>query len=607
MRFLFDLAGVLVLLACSGALGLRLLGRYAGAFAPGERLLFAVGMGTWAMGLAQLALGSAGLLGPWTVAALWAAALAAGWTPARRLAGELRAAGLPRPPAEPFLLLAAACALAGLLFNYAPPLRDDSNYAYLAVARLYVRQGSTWPIEGIAHSYTPQGVEMLYAQLCAVVSPLSAKLLHWAFALLSGAALAALARSVSPGLPPGLPLAMFLSMPWVTNLVGTGKTDLGAVFYCLLFLRLLQAWAASEQSASLLLAGLFAAAAFSAKATLASAVAAAALALVWLGRRKGWGPALSQASLFLALTGAGAAPWLLRAWIAAGNPLYPEPLLGLPYDPYPALNYGAASGAFLSLGAALQHLFNGFVYQELIEGTGPLVWALAPWALARMGGAAPALGLTGGLQMLLTVIHWPTVILPRYLAPGISVLIVLGAPAALELTGGRRGRWLAAVFWLSLAVPGAALSAWFGIKRLPLFLGLQSETEFLERNWRADEPYAMHRFIRERVPGGSGILVTYHYLAASYHYPEHRLVGLGLFPPEFYARTPDAEALRALRAKGIDYVLLSPGLLFKVQPDGSLDCGPLGFRIGWFRKPNLGRLLVPVFASGDSTLYRIRA
>lgn len=599
-----DAALVAGLLAAAVGIGLPAAARLS-PDAPGERALFAGGIGLLALGLATFLLGLLGLLYFPVILGLWAAGWAFAWRGRARLLPPDFGfwSGLMRP--RRFFALFLASAGFNLLFSHSPPIMDDSVYIYLALPQAYAAGHSVMEVPENAHAYFPAVIEMLYTQLMLARPAEAAKLLNWAFGVLSALVAARLAFRHLGAERPGLTAALVYCMPWIASLSGSGKIDLGSMLFALLAAHALLFWLESpegRQSDRLFtLCGLMAGAHFATKYTGLAAVAALFLwALPRLLRERRWRPAL----LFAACAAAPASPWLMRNWVLIGNPVFPASLPGHPGDPYLyAFFHNQAASGWTDY---LLKTYNELLFGDLIWGTGPLIWALAPavllgWKLERDGRTARALAL-GGTMAVVTTAILPGAPLTRFLAPGL-VLMAAACGAWIDHRWDRAALWLRHVLLATTLFPGVAMSAWFAAKRLPLWLGMETREAFVRRNWNLLEDYIVHGFIRNEVPPGSRILFTYLNVAPAYFYPEHRAMGLGFYPPSFYERGLD-EAFRTLKSDGVRYLVTAPkDCVF--EPDGTCTLRVLGVRLTWLRQAQAqGRLRLLVH--GDSSaLYEI--
>ena len=425
LRNLFALGAGVAVVAVATGIGLRLFSlpllgllreRFGG---PLERSVLATAVGLGLLSLAVFVFGSAGLLSPWFWWPLIGLAGAGVWRPFRELVCDLRAAG------QQFARSAHPVALASVLFTviwcvihlallWAPPLEYDVLEYHLGSVAQYLRDGRISFLHENIYAAMPQNGEMLY--LLGMVlgggkynGLPAAHLLLFAGWLLSLCGVYALvARIIEAAVPRPLPqgegtlplrahfeqvapaLAVLLYV-----LIPLG-TQMAADFYVEHFQALFHLgalWAAcvfwSERRAGirerfgwLLLAGLLAGLACGTKYSACLMTLLPLLILVPLLCAFGGSiyEALRAAACVAGPALALLAPWLVRNFVASGDPLYPLGLVlrrrlaggGTVPDRLDhfdtALRAGSRSVA--ALGRALAQLWPGFSPRPEGQGLG---------------------------------------------------------------------------------------------------------------------------------------------------------------------------------------------------------------------------------------------
>jgi hypothetical protein len=229
--------------------------------------------------------------------------------------------------ASTFLILAMA-----FIISLAPPIAFDALVYHLTLPNLYLQAGRIYYVPQIMFWGMPQTGEMLYTWGMGLAGEQTAALTGWGFGLLTlvglaGALQAYVSRRVAwvavASLIAGHTLAVSLSWAYIDWLMGLWG-------FCF-FLSLLQ-WRATRSYRSLLGAGAFAGFAFATKYTggLLALIGVFVLGRDALRRRMdAWENAhrfaefLQHALVFCGAAGLIALPWLLKNWIATGNPFYP--------------------------------------------------------------------------------------------------------------------------------------------------------------------------------------------------------------------------------------------------------------------------------------------
>ncbi|MBI4423880.1 MAG: glycosyltransferase family 39 protein [Elusimicrobia bacterium] len=380
----------LILLTCAG-FGRLLLKAFVRSHLSGsERTLIGCTLGLGALSQGMFLLGALGLLRPWAVGFLMAAAWVVSFTEMREMAQSLRpnrnllqgrglwAAGIG-------LLLALP-----LWCSFVPPHSYDALVYHLSLPDAYLRAGRITVPEHIIYSHFPQNAEMLFALGLALGSDVAAQLMSWLATALSvwwvfelgkremplNAALAAcvlVASQTATMLVSSIAYVETITMLWIT-----------ATLLCFLRWRELP----EEGDGWLALSAVFAGLAVGTKYI--AGVTPAAVAL-YLAARRRWRPL----ALFTAVAAAAGSPWLIKNWVVVGNPVFPFLYKWLPYR---GPGWGGENAAgyfafFRDYGHAPGELLKDLVQLPFLVATGS----------SRFGGGADVLGSLGWQSLLLLV------------------------------------------------------------------------------------------------------------------------------------------------------------------------------------------------------------
>lgn len=332
----------LAILAVATGLGSRLSRRLA-YHSLLERIVFSAGLGLGIFSLLIFGLGLAGLLYGWL---FWVLLVGAGLLLAPELwnlGRALRRANWPRPrgawPVFLSLFIGATLLLA-LLLALTPPIEWDSLTYHLAGPERYLRAHRFTHEFDIYYLFFPAFAEMLFTLAMALKGDIVARLLHFAYLLLTLGAVGAFAARHWPGDGRRLGLvaaALFLSIPTAVQIAAWSYVDLALTFYGFAGVYSLLNWLESRppdleraeagQSGRgwLLLAGLFAGASMSIKYTGAmNLLMLEAVLAWWLVRRRLTVRCFVGAALLVGgLAVVVAAPWYIKNAIVTGNPIYP--------------------------------------------------------------------------------------------------------------------------------------------------------------------------------------------------------------------------------------------------------------------------------------------
>ena len=295
------------------------------AFGLGRRVLRGLGtgplneiaaaaLGLGLLGQAVFLLGWAGGLRPAPLAALVLAA-------AVLAAVELRfsAPPIPRPGAWAGAAagLLAFAASTAVLTALAPPVEWDVRAYHLALPELYLKAGRLIEIPWMIHSHWPHLMETLYSLPLAAGRDGAAALLHAGAAGLLVAGVFFAARSAG-GPAAGWTAALLLAaQPALLREAGTAHADAYTALCALAAAALLARWEREKKDRILLAAGALAGLCAASKLTGLAALAAWTLWLGWKTRR------VRPAALYLSAGLLMVGPWLLRSWLATGDPAWP--------------------------------------------------------------------------------------------------------------------------------------------------------------------------------------------------------------------------------------------------------------------------------------------
>jgi len=623
IQFLLDGGSALLLFTVAWVAGnglCRLL--LAGSAArPVDRAFMALGAGLVLQAAGTWGLGMVGTLSLPALLGLWAIFVAFGWQETRAQATALRAAAdvsdflraivRPRPLFIVFVL-GLGC---DLIYNYSPVLLDDSAYSYLGLPLTFVYGAPLAPVQGNFHSYFPQGVEMLYTQAMLLGSPLAGKMLNWFFLLFDLLLLARIFFLKDKDQGAATLLALVITMPWVTALVGTGKIDLGSQFFLLAAFLAFLLWEEKGSVGRLLLVSLLIGAHAATKYTGVYGVATFGVLLVGTGMLRAglWG-GIRTGLLYSCTAMLPVAPFLARNFLLTGNPVFPAQLGGFPVEPYLQMEaYSATANlVFSGLLDRVIYYFREYCIHGVTEGTGPVWPAFLPLVFVTMWRDKAflkrwsAVVLSAVLFFSLFMLHAPNTGFTRFLAFPIF-LISLPLCARLNRLMDRASMpalSARALLWIGLLFPGLFLSTVFASKRVGYISGVDSKATFLQRRWKNCEDFAMYDYIHAHVPVSKKIFFAYLNMAPIYHYPRHKVYALGYFTPEFYRESSTAQAFAALRKNDFAYILTCPSPERPKLADGTLDFPQYKFSVEWFKKGEKAPVEV-LFENTSATLYKI--
>ncbi|MEW6516281.1 MAG: hypothetical protein AB1439_05170 [candidate division FCPU426 bacterium] len=487
-----------------------------------------LGLGLMLVSYAAFCLASLHLFTPLALGLLTAAAMAGAYWHLRLGCWWLNA----RPEAAGPWALAL---LAGLLFLAAAnalgaltPAWDWDGVAYhLALPKIYLQAGGFVFRPDIYHNLFPQFTEMLFALGWWSPWGAAAKLVHFGFGLLAAAAVFSLARASRLGQAALLAAAFFYAQYLVHVESGTAFIDLATAAYAALALLSLRQAVSSGQAGWHYLAALFAGTAAATKwhgLLLLACLALWQAAWILKAEANTLRARLRRIAGVLVWGSLPVLPYLVRAWAASGNPVWP-------------LGYSLFGGRFWD--ADIDRLMTAFVAGFSGHTQGWLGFLLLPWDLLTAAqdfgvGAAqarlPLLGLlaalAGGVWILANrqaKVRWPWPLLGlalglgflatwffsspqfRYLLPLFPLLAWLAAAicSKLWLAPGRLGKaWAVLAAALILAVhPPLHRDT---LEQARTVAGLEAPADFLGR--RLDH-FSACEYLNHAVKPGERVLL----------------------------------------------------------------------------------------------------
>ncbi len=330
-----------------------------------------LGLGLFACGVAAFALAATHLLYPWVVRvfvlvllALWAPTF---WRLARGAGGYFRARWAGLTPASQVVIAAALPFAATALARVGePPFEWDVLVYHLYLPKLFTASHGFVYLPRLVYVSMPLGAEMVFTWayawdglgVASAVAPLFHFLMvvaTWRTARLyvnnAWAVLAAVLLLLTPT------FAYLASIPYVDMVLGA--------YALMAFIVYARGMTGAREAA---LAGVFLGAAMSVKYTGINAVVAFAAVAAWdLGRRR---LRLNAAVVFLGTAFVVVAPWLVKAFVERGNPVFP-------------VLYGWLGGRDLTPEAAA-----GIVraMRAVGMGRGWLDYLMLPYRLSVLGG-----------------------------------------------------------------------------------------------------------------------------------------------------------------------------------------------------------------------------
>lgn len=551
-----------------------------GTLPESEKTLAGISLGLGMLSLAVFTLCAVHRFTPAAVSGVLAFFFILGYGELRRGMAAHWKALMPLKPLEHPIAAAGIALALGLMFwaCWVPPHQYDALVYHLTLPQAYIREGGFLAVPHLLFSHFPQNGEMLFGLALIWKCDVLAQYFVWlATALCAGWVLAASAEETPAGtrflaaflLATHTALMLLSSVAYVEAFV---MLWLSAAFFSMLRFQ------KDGLRGSLVLSAAFTGLALGTKyyAGIGAVVLAGGLA-----RRRRW----RELGLYVGITSAVFAPWLIKNWVMVGNPIFP-----FLYQCFPLSRTGWSAAAahgyfqimveyghtgnylhdFLSLPKLL--LSNSLRYGGGMDVLGDLGWDLSLWCLPLAAWAAASdrflrrlLGfcLAYGALWFLTgvVLRFLTVIAP------VLCLLAAGGLGRLWRALPRSGRCALAFGVAALTLTHLALFGYvhavFGSERF--LLGLEGREEFLAK--RLDY-YPCAVFARERLPANDKILIVGE--QRSYYVKQGNMATTVNAPNRFIEWSNGAEGPAALAARlrreGFSHVLVVPSEARRLGP-----------------------------------------
>ncbi|MFH2203975.1 MAG: hypothetical protein ABIJ96_12720 [Elusimicrobiota bacterium] len=451
----------------------------------------------------------------------------------------------------------------------APPAGWDVTAYHLALPKLYLRAGAVREIPWLLHSHWPHLMELLYTFALAVGMDQAAALLHAAVCAALVLAVAAAARTEFDSATAWFAAALIACQLVLLRIAPMAHSDGAYALFAFLSSWTVWRWTRERTRALLVLGGLLGG--FSAAAKLLGVyptlINAAWIAVHVRKERQG---GRAAPLIYLACVLAVMAPWLLKTWIGAGNPLWPffSEMLGGRFGAE------AIEAAYLS-----SNYWTWPPDSVQILRYGPQ-FLLVPAALLAAAASLRGHALPPFVRFLLiqALMFVPLVFRHnegwRFFLPFYPALAVTAGWAAARLIKGR-----------AAVCAGAALALAFGLlpvltatqnNELFAVLGLRSQVQpgrdprelYLER--RLDH-YSFYLEVNKLLPPRAKVLlfreIRGYYLDLDYMWGDPLNQGQIAYadldgPDQLYAR---------LRELGVTHILVNKGLAMYAPRDGYYD------------------------------------
>ena len=485
----------------------------------------------------------------------------------RRWAQDASIGGLLPGISTAFLFLFAILSSLSIL---APPRAWDVLRNHIPLARHYAETHRLQPLPGLDYSYYPQGVEVLMGAAWTLAGRPAAQIVPPLFFAAFLLACFALARQW--GMTPGVALSAVAATAATPFLLWSGsvpKNDMALAFFVVSSLLCYAIWQQRGNLSALLAGAAMLAVAFHVKHVAFLGLAAMSLLFLhacWKERRPVRAIAL-LAIVFLCI----APVWMIRTYLAKGNPLFPQSTSAVRQAGSQSHEHG--SGGILARYAAVTHgvLFEG---KGAFEATGPsenpagvLLIFFVPLALAAAPSPSGGATRAGWTFAVVYFLFWAYLLSTvRYAIPFAAVLCLLsvGAAARFATTALRHaliaGAFLYSLVFAALSIPLITINA----PLLRYFAGKSTADRYLEEIL---VDYPAIKYVRAHAAPGDKIFGLENGAAAYAPEPKHFYCLMCHFGP-----CAEKEVLLAISERPYRWLLLSnrkdyAGLFERVERD----------------------------------------
>lgn len=294
-----------------------------------EETLFKAALGFVMISTSMFLVGVVGLLYPFVGFAVLIGGIAAG---GKGLVSLYRSvSGMDRSVEVDFVFvlclgLSLYFLIPGLYRSFLPPTGFDILMYHYGVPRMYIDAHHIFATPDVNGSSFPFGMEMLYMLMMLVDDFISANILNYSFVLFGGLGAVLFAREYTPKRVGLIAFAIYVSIPLVGWLMPQAYIELGQAAFTMFGLYALVKGLDTDDRGWLVMAALMAGFTFSIKYTGAVFICFATATVLLYGLtvgKHGFKSSAKGAAIFLGVSLAVTAPWLIKNVVHYGNPVFP--------------------------------------------------------------------------------------------------------------------------------------------------------------------------------------------------------------------------------------------------------------------------------------------
>lgn len=205
----------------------------------------------------------------------------------------------------------------------APPTKFDTLVYHLSLPQAYLEAGRIVYVPWLFYWGMPQITEMLFTWALTLAGKEAAIVLGWLIGLLALVGLFAYTKQRLGARPAWVAIAALLAGFTTAESLAWGYVGWMSILYGWSFLVVLECWISNGRRRDLLLAGIFAGLALGTKYTNGVLFLVGVGVIVWVCREKSLWEILKNILRFGVVFLVASLPWLIKNFLATGNPAYP--------------------------------------------------------------------------------------------------------------------------------------------------------------------------------------------------------------------------------------------------------------------------------------------
>ena len=537
-----------------------------------EKSIFASGVGFFIFAYFTLIMGFAGLLykSIFYAFVLFAALLARkeiGFLLRRSRDWLRKLKQAPRRPVHYYLLaFFAVTLLLRIIFNYAPLTDTDELIYHLSFPGLYIRHHAIIARSDNFLSYLPAGMEMLFTFGMLLRGVMVAKLMAPFFGLYSLVLIYLIAKRFLPEKSAFVSVVIFYFLPPVIVNFGMARVEFGYLFFALLallaFLNLIRTGGYRWICLMAVMTGM----SIFIKMTNGPFAVTLFIFLSWhilFAERRPFQEYLKWIAVFSVIVLLVPLPWFVHNYLITGSPFPFMAFLNFPVDTMYELVDGSMNRAMtVSAGNYLGMVVRLF-FSNPVNSPGPLIvaFSLPLFFFKRISPGIKMLAMFAITNFTILIVMLPAINKSsgRYYFLVFALMSIISAYGIEKISMIVSKKVICSILFVNILLPGVFFNAFFGIKRIPVFLGLQSKSGYLLREYSQGYmtgSYAIVEYANTHIPEDSRILSIGDCV---FTYPFYYRADIFAIHPEVSRMTDNNKILRRIKNERFTHIIFFKG------------------------------------------------